>query len=511
MTSPLQTGDLNQTTSQKASTRRSIPAYLQKMNSSEKAANEKIIQSMQKKINYLKNPRFRINRPPVSFQQEATSQANNSNDPFRVTPEVITFTDYNVNCIYEIPLTITNASSVLKRVKYMPPASPQFSVSSIKFPSNEAGIIAPGMSAVAYINFNATALSDFDDELLIVTEESSFKVKLQARREHPILTLPDVLDCQGCWLGDRVDMAFQFSNKAGEASYKFFCEREEDDKLQSGDTLKLENFTIYPSEFSIGKGEKLELFVCFTPQREGLIEEKVILACDNNTSKIYTLRAIANMAELKVTKVNGNLVGNEEFKNLYMTEIQPKFPKTSVLSIKNQTFVKVNYHWNIQKDSDEDVTNHTRYQIEPSKGVFDPDVEIDFKITFESDKAMPFYKNISLVIDDVPFEAIRNPPESIKLQALERKSVQNDENEKVRPSLTYFDFSVISKILFNKVSLTPAVHFFPAPVLIRNEHQHNFSLQNDSEGPVEYKVRLQNKTSDFVTCRVLNEKVFFFW
>jgi len=69
MSSPLQTGDLNKTSSQKASTRRSIPAYLQKMNSSEKAANEKIIQSMQKKINYLKNPRFRINRPPVSFQQ----------------------------------------------------------------------------------------------------------------------------------------------------------------------------------------------------------------------------------------------------------------------------------------------------------------------------------------------------------------------------------------------------------------------------------------------------------
>jgi len=248
--------------------------------------------------------------------------------------------------------------------------------------------------------------------------------------------------------------------------------------------------------------------VCFTPQREGLIEEKVILACDNNTSKIYTLRAIANMAELKVTKVNGNLVGqDEEFKNLYMTDIQPKFPKTSVLSIKNQTFVKVNYHWNIQKDSDEDVINHTRYQIEPSKGVFDPDVEIDFKITFESDISIPFYKDISLVIDDVPIEAIKNPPESIKQQALERKSAQNDEGERARPSLTYFDFSVISKTLFNKVSLTPAVHFFPAPVLIRNEHQHNFSLKNESEGPVQYKVRLQNKTSDFVSCRVLNEKV----
>ena len=33
------------------------------------------------------------------------------------------------------------------------------------------------MSAIVYVNFNATSLSDFDDELLIVAEESSFKVR----------------------------------------------------------------------------------------------------------------------------------------------------------------------------------------------------------------------------------------------------------------------------------------------------------------------------------------------
>ena len=63
----------------------------------------------------------------------------------------------------------------------------------MKYPNDETGVIAPGMSTIVYVNFNATSLSDFDDELLIVTEDSSFKVQLQGRREHPILTLPDVL------------------------------------------------------------------------------------------------------------------------------------------------------------------------------------------------------------------------------------------------------------------------------------------------------------------------------
>jgi hypothetical protein len=49
------------------------------------------------------------------------------------------------------------------------------------------------MSVEIYINFMAPSHSDFDDELLIITEDSSFTVKLQARREHPILTLPGTL------------------------------------------------------------------------------------------------------------------------------------------------------------------------------------------------------------------------------------------------------------------------------------------------------------------------------
>ena len=72
MSTPSQTQEFSLGGTQKTSTRRTVPTYLQKMNLAEKAANDKIIQSMQKKMNYLKNPRFRINRPPISFQQVIT-------------------------------------------------------------------------------------------------------------------------------------------------------------------------------------------------------------------------------------------------------------------------------------------------------------------------------------------------------------------------------------------------------------------------------------------------------
>ena len=45
--------------------RTSKPAYLQSLNESEKQANFKIIDSMNKKISYLKNPRHKVNKAPI--------------------------------------------------------------------------------------------------------------------------------------------------------------------------------------------------------------------------------------------------------------------------------------------------------------------------------------------------------------------------------------------------------------------------------------------------------------
>jgi hypothetical protein len=45
--------------------RQAKPAYLQSLNESEKQANFKIIDSMNKKISYLKNPRHKVNKAPI--------------------------------------------------------------------------------------------------------------------------------------------------------------------------------------------------------------------------------------------------------------------------------------------------------------------------------------------------------------------------------------------------------------------------------------------------------------
>ncbi len=66
------TGSMNQT--KNLLTKRSYkkPAYMQSLNEAEKAENFKIIDNMNKKISYLKNPRYQINKAPILMTQVNT-------------------------------------------------------------------------------------------------------------------------------------------------------------------------------------------------------------------------------------------------------------------------------------------------------------------------------------------------------------------------------------------------------------------------------------------------------
>jgi len=67
------TGNNNETgkgTQQQSTTIKKVskfkkPAYLQSLNEAEKAANFKIIDNMNKRINFLRNPRFKANKAPI--------------------------------------------------------------------------------------------------------------------------------------------------------------------------------------------------------------------------------------------------------------------------------------------------------------------------------------------------------------------------------------------------------------------------------------------------------------
>ena len=52
--------------------RTSKPAYLKSLNESEKAENFKIIDNMNKKISYLKNPRHKVSKAPILMTSVST-------------------------------------------------------------------------------------------------------------------------------------------------------------------------------------------------------------------------------------------------------------------------------------------------------------------------------------------------------------------------------------------------------------------------------------------------------
>lgn len=94
---------------------------MQSLNEAEKSENFKIIDNMNKKISYLKNPRFRVNKPPIITTEAGDGELADKTNPFRIDPLKILFVDYQVNGVYEIPLKVTNASGIIRRIKLIPP------------------------------------------------------------------------------------------------------------------------------------------------------------------------------------------------------------------------------------------------------------------------------------------------------------------------------------------------------------------------------------------------------
>jgi hypothetical protein len=48
--------------------------------------------------------------------------------------------------------------------------------------------------------------------------------------------------------------------------------------------IKLNSFTLAPSEFYLNAGQAIDIIVAFQPTEEGELVENLILACDNQTS-----------------------------------------------------------------------------------------------------------------------------------------------------------------------------------------------------------------------------------
>ena len=75
--------------------RKGVPDYYYQLNAEQKETNELIMQSMNTKINYLKNPRFKVDKAPIKYSDPIFSKITDPKCPFRCSPEYILFEDYS--------------------------------------------------------------------------------------------------------------------------------------------------------------------------------------------------------------------------------------------------------------------------------------------------------------------------------------------------------------------------------------------------------------------------------
>jgi hypothetical protein len=229
------------------------------------------------------------------------------------------------------------------------------------------------MSLLMSIAFSAPSFADFDDAITFVTEESSFKIPMKARREPPQISLTNPMDCLNSWLGDRVDMAFRCVNTGGDGGFKFFCEKDEDDSKQTDpDTIRIGSFTLNPSEFYLYSGSAIDIYVSFNPEREGKLEENLILACDNQTSEFYKLTGYGAMMDLDIIAVDGKEVNFKEnpFETVYFDNTNPTSESKRVIRVKNNSPILVPFHWSIYKQKNSQKISleneDTHYRVSPA-------------------------------------------------------------------------------------------------------------------------------------------------
>lgn len=181
---------------------------------------------------------------------------------------------------------------------------------------------------------------------------------------------------------------FKFTNRGGDAGFRFFGEneKEEENDPHGEGLLNVGNFEIYPSEFYMQSGETQELVVNFTPQGEGIETKRVVLACDNLTSAIYTLKGSGNMAEISIHGIDALRMadfngGTETMSRIFFEHAVPRVLKTRKLLLKNETDVMVKYHWNLFQQNNQNANHNSivfdkkedySFSIKPMEGFFQP-------------------------------------------------------------------------------------------------------------------------------------------
>ncbi|EKX39969.1 hypothetical protein GUITHDRAFT_143127 [Guillardia theta CCMP2712] len=390
-----------------------------------------------RKFNYLKNPRYKD--PPVDFRglvdsiQQGTikEETKKGEETFSLVgpavfvpkPQVVQFTEYEVDKTYELPLKLQNVTGILRRIRIMPPASEHFSVSLVKY-LGEDGLVAPGMYCMVHIRFNPDTLADYEDTLHVVTEKGLIAIPLLARRLPPNLTLPDVIDIGNCFVDDMKRVVIPCRNQGGKGQFILVPDSEwpqPPDDVKNREVVSMPPFRFSPSSWELNGGEELDITVEFCPARNGKFSVGFRLVCDNCSVQQYQLVGTAITPSFQLVQLDSLLVVpplSEMLRprvDLSFPNLAPGAYQEKLVTLQNRTPLEMDFRWEV----DHTPTPHTNlnsyvskwgkvgqshqvFSILPISGTFAPNQTLSFQIQFAPVDCAAYEGVARLLVPNLP-------------------------------------------------------------------------------------------------------------
>ncbi|XP_064278685.1 deleted in lung and esophageal cancer protein 1 isoform X1 [Passer domesticus] len=402
---------------------------------------------LEKRQNYLKNPRF---FPPntldggkslvISQQKvEEIIARRKAEDPkgdiscvpvFLASPPSIQFLYDKIGQVCQKTVELRNITSTGQRVRLIPPSTSVFSICPGKYPG-KGKMIAPGMARQYTVQFIPKDLGQYEDHILVESQVSeSFVIPIQAKVSLPVLKLPAIIDFGPCLVGgiktkeilcrNEGDKTGKFSIMPGKA-----WPAPDSGVAATADFVIQDPFGIQPAVLELAPGQKAAVEVVFFPSLPEASQQTFTILCDNYPVNYVTVTGLGEVMALELLFVTGGeskaqLGEVTDATAQHLIQFEPQNPQSSkkkTLVIKNSTHLKVPFFWQITKPNlkpliPEQTVNFTEvkknqdpesaFSLNPEQGVLSPCRDHEFILTYAPQELKSYHSVVQMVVRDIP-------------------------------------------------------------------------------------------------------------
>lgn len=470
---------------------------------------QKVLERMDRKLKYLQNPRYdatnpnnmrRLVIPPASYIQTlnlpppcaaspgprdkktakpsdastlfpslamiSSSPEDSEGAPYLIIePTSIVFDNFtmDVGC-YERMVSIRNSSAVSRRVRLLPPSTPFFKMTQLKWPgsSNNSGDLAPGMALRFLLRFDPKKRSTYEDVLIVMNESVQQSINLKAVCEPAVLTLPSEVDVGACFLGTYLRRSIDVENTGNPGRFHLKVAHE------------CNSFVVVPDDFFLGRNMRAKVEFLFEPKAlAGNHRASLSIESEESPTTTHSIVGHASRIAIAVTSVDGSpALPVEGPVSLPFSTVLLGSVAHRRIEIANTSKLPVDFEWRFETESQ-------GFTVEPEKGTLMPDEAHTTVVSFTPKSTDIIESDAVMMIKSVPRLAVENTlPEACRDQ----------ESELVDIEMLRLRLSGIGDVL--RLQTSPAELVLEKPLVLGAEYEmkdHKVTVKNPCSIPARWR------------------------